>query len=477
MKQLTKSDFLTYLEAPMHLWARKNNCIEKAMTAFDAHLIEQGYEVEKLAKQSLEQLILKNPEHIELIWQKTYCDKNYQVKIDALLYNSRLQSYDIYEVKSSSSVKRENLSDVTFQYLVLKESLPINKVYILHLNQDYVRQGALDIQQLFIATDVTEEVYELKAEVGNQREAALEIIQQASSVGITTCNKPKACACPELCHPQLPDFSIYDIPKLDKSKAETLKQNNLLAIQDIPDDFKLSKKQLTIVTAAKRGHPIIEREELKNELSTLVFPLYFLDYETYNSAVPMFDGYRPQQQIIFQYSLHVLDTTEAPIRHCEFLALDKNDPCPSLIESLKQNIGTKGSILVWNKTFETKCNKEMALRYPRYTDFLNDVNNRIYDLADPIKNELYIHPGFKGRWTIKEVLPIMVPNLSYKVLDIQKGDSAMLAWWSLTHGNANNHNDLTHEQKAMAKSLLEYCKLDTWAMVEIWNKFNELQDH
>ena len=475
MKQLTKSDFLIYLEAPMHLWARKNNCIEKAMTAFDTHLIEQGYEVEKLAKQYLELLVLNNPGHVELIWQKTYCDKSYQVKIDALLYNSSLQSYDIYEIKSSSSVKKENLSDVTFQYLVLKELLPINKVYILHLNQDYVRKGALDIKQLFIATDVTEEVYELKVEVDNQRQAALDIIQQHSSVGITTCNKPKTCPYPELCHPQLPDFSIYDIPRLDKSKAETLKQNNILAIQDIPDDFKLSKKQLTIVTAAKRGHPTIEREELKNELSTLIFPLYFLDYETYNSAIPLFDGYRPQQQMIFQYSLHVIDSPDTPIRHFEFLALDRNDPCPSLIESLKQNIGTTGSILVWNKTFETTCNKEMALRYPQFADFLNDVNNRIYDLADPINNGLYIHPGFKGSWSIKNVLPIMAPHLSYKTLAIQKGDAAMFAWWSLTHGNANKHDALTHEQKALAKSLLEYCKLDTWAMVEIWNKFNEVR--
>ena len=141
---------------------------------------------------------------------------------------------------------------------------------------------------------------------------------------------------------------------------------------------------------------------------------------------------------------------------------------------MKQHIGPTGSVLVWNKKFEMQRNQEMGLRYPQYTDFLNGVNNRIYDLADPINNGLYIHPGFKGSWSIKNVLPIMVHTLSYKTLAIQKGDAAMLTWWSLTHGNTNNHNELTHEQHTLAKSLLEYCKLDTWAMVEIWNRFNEL---
>jgi len=474
MKQLTKSDFLSFFEAPMHLWAKKNKAIEKDSTPFDTHLAEQGYEVEKLAKQYLEVLVSRSTEYIELIWQKTYCDKNYQVKIDALLYSSKLQAYDIYEIKSSTNVKHENLADVTFQYLGLKEFLPINKLYILHLNPNYMRHGQLDIQQLFITEDVTQKTCELAAEVDIQRTAALNVIQQLSSNGIITCNKPKSCPCPKLCHPNLPDNSIYDVPRLDKSKAETLKRNNILDLRDIPNDFKLSPKQLTIVAAAKRGQPIIEREEIIKELNNLIFPLYFLDYETYNSAIPLFDGYKPQQQMIFQYSLHIIDSPDTPAQHCEFLAVEKNDPCPYLIKSLQQNIGPKGSILVWNKAFEMTCNKDMASRYPQYADFLNDVNSRIYDLADPINNGLYIHPEFKGSWSIKNVLPVMVPHLTYKSLNIQKGDMAMMAWWSLTHSNPSKPNNLTQEQQSLAQSLLEYCKMDTWAMVEIWNKFNEL---
>jgi hypothetical protein len=473
MKQLTKSDFLSFLEAPMHLWAKKNFAIKKDMTTFNAHLIKQGYEVEKLAKQYLKLYISENPEYSELIWQKSYCYKNYQIKIDALLYNSNLQTYDIYEIKSSTSIKKENLSDVTFQYLILKELLPIINIYILHLDKDYIRQGELNIQQLFIAKKVNKEVYKTQEEINKQRKVALEIIQQPFSAKIATCNKPKSCPCPELCHPQLPDFSIYNIPRLHKTKIETLKQKKILAIKDIPDDFDLSDKQLPIVSSIKSGYPILKRKELKDELSKLMFPLYFLDYETYNAAIPLFDKYKPQQQIIFQYSLHIVDSPNSPMLHYEFLALDKNDPCPSLLESLKQNIEKIGSIIVWNKAFEITRNKEMALRYPKYADFLNELNNRIYDLSDPINNGLYIHPGFKGSWSIKNVLPIMASHLSYKSLDIQKGDEAMLSWWSLTHGNINN-NQLANEQQTIAKSLLEYCKLDTLAMVEIWNKFNKL---
>ena len=252
-----------------------------------------------------------------------------------------------------------------------------------------------------------------------------------------------------------------------------MRKKHIRSIQDIHDDFKLSEKQLAIVSAAKKDHPTINREILKEELKNLIFPLYFLDYETYNSAIPLFDGYGPQQHIVFQYSLHIIENYNLPPQHYEFLAKQKNDTL-HLIESLKQNIGSTGSILVWNKTFEIGRNKEMALRYPEHAEFLNDLNNRIYDLASPINKGLYIHPQFKGSWSIKNVLHVMVPNLSYKTLEIQKGDEAMLTWWDLTNKNTNHNNNFSPEQQKKAQALLDYCKLDTFAMVKIWQKFNEL---
>jgi len=474
MKQkLTKSDFLMYLDSPMHLWAFKNNCFDTSKTEYELHLIKQGYEVEKYAKQYLE-LVISNMPECKLIWQNTYDDENYQLKIDALVFNSKNQSYDLYEIKSSTKVKPEHYNDVTFQFLVLSELLPIDKVYVLHLKKDYIRKGSLDISQLFVASDVTEKVFELKESIDSKRRDALALLQQKTPEGLPPCLKPSECPCLELCHPVLPDFSIHDVPRLNSAKKELLRNNNILDVKDIPDDFPLSENQSIIVSAAKKGTPSISIEKLSKELNKLTFPLYFLDYETFNSALPLFDGYNPQQQIVFQYSLHVLESFEEAVKHYEYLALDKNDPGVGLIESLKKHIGPTGSILVWNKTFEESRNKEMANRYPQHADFLNSINNRIYDLANPVNKGIYVHPGFKGSWSIKNVLPVLVPNLTYKTLEIQKGDEAMHAWWKLTHGNSNENS--SQEQRTLAQSLLDYCKLDTLAMVEIWKKFNDVQN-
>ena len=461
------------LDSPMHLWAMKNTDIKQNITGFESHLIEQGYEVEKKAKIYLEMYIANKPEYHEIIWQETYSDKKCQVTVDALIYNSNLQSYDLYEIKSSTKIKNKNLEDVTFQFLVLNKLLPINKMYILHLNKDYIRQGDLDLQKLFIANDVTEKIHNLKPTSEEKINDAFQIMQKKSHLGIAACSKPKICPYRDLCHPDLPSLSIYDVPRLHKSKITKLRNNNIISMQEIPDNFELSEKQRAIVSAAKKNCLTVNRGLLKEELKKLIFPLYFLDYETYNSAIPLFDGYSPQQHIVFQYSLHIVEKNDLDLQHYEFLAKQKNDTI-FLLESLKQHIGATGSVLVWNKTFEIGRNKEMALRYPAYADFLNDLNNRIYDLADPINKGHYVHPKFKGSWSIKNVLPVMVSNLSYKTLEIQKGDEAMLTWWDLANKNTNHNNDFSPEQQKKAQSLLDYCKLDTLAMVKIWQKFNEL---
>jgi hypothetical protein len=466
MKNLTKSNFLIYLDAPMHLWASIHNKFEKSLSVYEQHLLHEGYKVEKLAKEYLENFVKQNPQY-KLIWQKTYTDKNYEVKTDTLLHHIESDTYDIYEIKSSTSVDKINIKDVTFQYLVLNKNIKINKIHILHLNKKYLRFGKLNINSLFVAEDITGKVKELLEEIDIEREKAIMVLNEPNHFNIQPCYNIKTCRCMSLCHDNLPAFSIFNIPNLTKKKKQELLDLDIIQAQDIPDNFKLSYKQSLVREVAKTNTPIIANKSINHELERLSFPLYFLDYETYNSAIPLHDAYHAQQQMVFQYSLHTLEHLDSELKHSEYIATNNNEPSLELIKQMRKDIGDTGSVIVWNKTFESTRNKELAEIHPEYAEFLLDMNERMYDLADSIKEGYYVHPQFKGSWSIKNVLPVMVPNLSYKNLTVNKGDQAMITWWNMINNQDTSADEIKND-------LLEYCKLDTLAMVEIYKGLREI---
>ncbi len=468
-KTLTKSDFLLYLEAPLHLWARKHDLIEKPPSAFEIHIMNQGYEAEKLAKEYVDSFIINHSKDEILLWQKTFSHQNYTMRADALVYKPKTETYDLYEIKSGTGVKRENYFDTAFQYLVLSEEHKMDRLFILHLNKEYIREGQLDIARLFVAEDVTQKVFDMVAEVQAALPTAWETAQSDSMAGIPHCYKPGDCPCPSLCHPHLPDCSIYNIPRLSEKKKIQLLKQGILDIKDIPPDFPLNDKQRLIVEVAGTNKEHIDREAIQAEFQRFVYPLYFLDYETCLTALPRFDGYHPQQQMVFQYSLHIMNTPDGEVIHTEHLSATQDDPSKSLLVQLREYIGGTGTIFVWNKTFEMTRHKELAVIHPDYAEFLLDLNERIYDLADFVNKGLYLHPDFKGSWSIKNVLPVMAPELSYGDLEIGKGDQAMVAWWDMVTGELP-----ANEVEITKSSLLKYCQLDTWAMVRIWQKIREL---
>ena len=468
-KPLTKSDFLSYLEAPLHLWAKKHNLIEKSPSVFEIHIMNQGYEVEKLAKEYIHAVIINHSKDEILHWQKTCSHQNYTIRADALVYKSQTDSYDLYEIKSGTGVKRENYYDVAYQYLVLSEEHKIDSLFILHLKKEYVREGQLNIAQLFVAEDITQKVFEIIDGVEANLPMAWETAQSASMGGIPHCYKPGDCPCPSLCHPNLPDYSIYDIPYIRENKKIQLLDLGIHDIKDVPADFPLNDKQRLIIEVACSNHEHIDRKAIRREFQRFVYPLYFLDYETCLTAVPMFDGYHPQQQVVFQYSLHKMESLDARVTHTEHLSVTKDDPSISLLQQLREDIGNTGTIFVWNKSFEMTRHKELSVIHPKYANFLLGLNERIYDLADFVKNGLYLHPHFKGSWSIKNVLPVMVPELSYEDMQIGAGDQAMTTWWEMVNGNLP-----TGEIEKTKEALLRYCELDTFAMVKIWQKIQNI---
>ena len=315
---------------------------------------------------------------------------------------------------------------------------------------------------------------------------ALDVAKSDNSSLFDGCLKPKECPCLDLCHPNLPEYSIFDIARINKTKAQKLKDEGILDIQDVPKDFKLSKKQEIQVQAAQTNNVLINMPKIAHDLEKLKYPLYFLDYETFPSALPLFNGYHPHQHLTFQYSLHIVPNDnkamhdDSQITHKEFLSINQENPGMLLVEKMKQDICDSGSVLVWNKTFECGRNKEMAELYPEYKDFLVGLNNRVYDLGDPFNKCWYVDPKLKGSWSIKNVLPVLVPELSYDGMSIGKGDQAMLAWWKMVYGDssltvaANGYKQPVRHNRDLEKDMLKYCELDTWAMVKIWRKLEKV---
>ena len=208
---------------------------------------------------------------------------------------------------------------------------------------------------------------------------------------------------------------------------------------------------------------MINKKEIQEFLKTFKFPLYFLDYETLAGTMPAFDGVRPYQQVPFQYSLHILESPDAELEHKEYLHAENTLPVEHLLKKFKKDIGKKGSVVVWNQSFEKSCNVAMGEFKPKYAKFLEDVNNRIVDLMIPFSEGWYVDKDFFGSASIKSVLPVLIPDLSYKDLNVQGGNSAQRIWME-TIIDGKNKDD----KKQIMDDLIKYCTLDTLAMVKIY---------
>ncbi|TLN16098.1 DUF2779 domain-containing protein [bacterium] len=469
--KLTKSDFLLFCEAPRHLWAKRNGRIDRQPSDFDRHIKNQGYVVESLARDYLETVFLPANPGADLFWQRTYSDSPFEARVDALIYWPDSDQYDLYEIKSATGTDKKDIYDVAFQSLVLKSQLDLRRCYVLHLNKEYIQFEDTDLAQLFIAEDVTEKVFSLLPDIAELRRGALQAAGAADPLGLPHCLAPKECPCPAVCHPDLPEFSIFDIPRLGQKKKVELLEMGIRDAAMIPADFDLNAIQRLVVERARTRREHIDRRALRDKLEGLQFPLWFLDYETCILAVPHYPGYRPQQQVVFQYSLHCLSEPDSSPQHAGHVALCEGDPSLELLEHLMADLGGSGNVVVWNKTFEMTMNKEMARLHPEYEEFLADLNARVFDLAEVVNAGIYLHPGFKGSWSIKNVLPVMVPELSYLDLPIHKGDQASMAWWAITFGNLE-----VAQRDILRVDLERYCALDTLAMVEIYRKLRVLPE-
>lgn len=384
------------------------------------------------------------------------------------------KTFDLYEIKSSTSAKAEHIVDLAFQVKVIEDSgFNVRNISVIHVNNEYVRSGEIDPSAFTKTTDVTEKVRSKAAFTATKIDEALAIMQLPEMPNPSPVNVGLGAFGEWLdiykSITKLPEDSIYDLCALNASKVAKLESSDVTRIVDIPDDFELSPKQNLQVRAAKLNQQLILYEPIRDFLKTLEYPLYFLDYETLGGIVPASDGLRPYQQLPFQYSLHILDSPEAELRHVEYLHRDATNPCKPLSEALRNHVSDEGSVIVWNESFEKSCNRTLGEKVPELANFLNDVNERIIDLMLPFSKGWFVDKDFCGSASIKKVLPVLAPHLSYKVLGIQEGASAQRLWMqSVIDGK--DHID----KEVLFADLIEYCKLDTLAMVEVYNVLRKI---
>ena len=488
---LTKSDFLKYTQCYKYLWLHKyrQDLVSPEAKSALKRIFDEGYEVENYAyklfpagvsayDEDIAEAVAKTKKLVKArqktIFQPTISNSKVFCRADIIRRYTKSGNWDIYEVKSSTQVKDIHLIDLAFQKICFEESwLKIGKLYVIYVNGEFLRRGPIDPKKFLKIVDVTRAVEALIKKVGLDIEMAHKILENKNEPEVKIlkqCHSPYDCEFSDHCRKHLPKDSIYGIAGgLSTEKLEMLLDQGILEIKDIPEGIVTNKSGLGYINAVKSKKVFIDSLAIKEELSSLEYPLYFLDYETFGPAVPLFDGYKPYQRIVFQYSLHIKRSPDALLEHYQYLCASIKDPTSELLGSLSKFVGEKGSLISWNKSFEMGCNKEMRERKKQHALFLKSVNDRMYDLMQCFKKGYYVHKDFKGSASIKRVLPVMVPKLSYKDLNIQEGGTASESWLKV-----NDPKIGQKEKDDLAKDMLAYCRLDTLAMVEILEVLKKL---
>ena len=509
MKGLSKSRYTAFRQCPKNLWMKVYKPEEAPVDEALQARFEQGNEVGDLAMglfgpyvevtthkedggldltAMMEKTRQEMEKGTEIICEASFTYKGNYCAVDILRKDG--DGWAIYEVKSSSfpefegeSAKLEKYApDIAYQKWVLEQcGIKVTGTYLVCLNSSYVRQGELDLQQLFAAVDMRELVENEYAKVPSQVRQAMSLLAQENEPDIDLsehCAKPYGCAFLDYCKRQhgVPgdEPTVFDLYRMNFSKKLEHYHAGRLTFEQLRGE-KLNDKQQMQVECALNQTEHIDREGIRQFLSTLGSPLYFLDFETMQDAVPKYDGAKVYSQITFQYSLHIVNAETGQIEHREFLApSDGSDPRRPLAEQLCRDIPMNACTVAYNKMFECGRLRELAALYPDLAAHLLNIADHIIDLIDPFRAGHYYVPAMGGSFSIKSVLPALFPDdpeLNYHNLDgrVQNGGDAMTIFPRIQQMSPE-------EAAASREALLRYCELDTWAMVKVWEKLKNIKD-
>ena len=311
--------------------------------------------------------------------------------------------------------------------------------------------------------DVRAETDAFMEGIPSEIQAQLEMLSQDTTPDIQPgpqCTKPFQCEFFNLCNKPVPEDDISCLPRISPSKIDQLEDLGVSSIRDIPAEFSLTKYQQHARAAAVSGEAWFSTD-LKKKLGDLEYPLYFMDFETLGPAIPRFAGMHPFDHIPFQWSVHVRRKPGSQLEHYEFLAEDATDPRPAFLKRLLQVIGDAGHVIVYNQSFESGVLAKLAERFPEHTAAVNQLQARLWDLLPVIRSHTY-HTDYRGSFSIKDVLPALVPEMAYEGMGVKEGQQAGVIWDIMIHGRLSEA-----EKKKAEQDLLAYCCQDTFAMVRL----------
>ncbi|TNF89487.1 MAG: DUF2779 domain-containing protein [Gammaproteobacteria bacterium] len=482
--QLSKSQYVRGLQCHKSLWLYKHRKDTITPTSPQKEFIfETGNRVGKLAQTlfpggieiefdpgDYDGMIAKTRLLIDrgqdVIYEATFKSRNVLILADILVRNG--EAWDLYEVKSSSDAKPQHKPDAAIQWYVIKDQLPMGKAHIVHVNSDYVFTGELDVSALFSIRDITDEVLDLQAGIG-QNLASMEAMLQGGEPEIRKgpqCTSPYECDFKDYCWRDVPYPSVFNLYRMNGGQKFELFHDGKVSYADVCN-LTLTQTQKLQVDSALSGEIYIDHEKIREFVDSAVYPINFLDFETFNNAIPRFVGQKPYRTAIpFQYSLHILHE-DGEIEHREFLADESRDPRPEIAARLAADVTAEGSIVAFSQATEKSIIRRLAAESAEHAEALTAMDDRFIDLLKPFQQLMYYHPDFHGSFSIKSILPAMFPDddaLDYKNLDIQAGDMA-----SAIYADLDQVNDI-EEKRKIRNSLLAYCRLDTLAMVMIWRE-------
>ncbi|MFV1956709.1 MAG: DUF2779 domain-containing protein [bacterium] len=380
-------------------------------------------------------------------------------------------AWDLFEVKSATSVKDVYIPDVAIQKYILEGAgLELRRCYLMHINNQYVLQGDLDPAELFVSVDITERVDDFIDQVDGELDGMLEVIRSRKCPDVPIgvhCYEPYDCDLIPVCFGFLPDHDVTTLSGRVKTRFELL-DRGIQDISDIPDGFPLNSKQQIQVDAVKSGEIHFEAGAARRFLDSLEYPLHFLDFETLWPAIPVYDGTRPYQQVPFQFSLHIMESPGSEPVHYSYLPEGTEDPRPEILKRLSHHIGPTGSIVAYNAGFEVKCLRQSAEAYPQYSDWFDVVEPRIVDLLDPFKNFNIYHPDQDGTASLKAVLPAFT-GIDWGDEGVVNGETAGTWFYKITFEETTDE-----EKQEIRRQLEEYCRKDTEGLIHLLNKLREM---
>jgi len=483
---MSKSKYMSGFQCNKKLWLEKHGReFGEKKSLKQKYIINQGLMIGERARDEFTNGVLIKSDNLhptdaifetelalrnrsEVLFEAAFVYDDCFVRVDILKKLNELE-WEIIEVKGTTKFKREHIADIAVQKYVLKNAgINVSKTSLMYLNKNSVSP---DFDNLFIFEDltnvVTEELESISPNLDHYKQVLSLENYPKVAVG-SHCKNPYLCQFKNYCWSKISKDSIQYIPRINSKKINLLQNMKIKEIVQIPETFPLTMNQREYIEIQLSQEAVIDFEAINQSMSKLIYPIHFLDFETHNPALPRYKGLKPYKNIPFQFSCHTLHSN-GELEHKEFLASKEEDPRLDFINSLLDAVYKKGSIMVYNESFERNVLLQLSSYNNEFEERINDLICRFWDLLIIFRN-YYSHPGSLGSNSIKDIHPVLVKGKSYSNLDLNKGDEAGIYWEKMLQSSDDKDREKTK------KALLDYCKLDTLAMYEIFCHLKSLSN-